>query len=157
MSSARGRVNQQIAWCHQLLTQFQSSELPWVRQVLVQSLGWHLQSAYVALLQELADAFKFPVNEPGCVEDLIRVVPSGRAVPAELGELSRLAAGESWLSNLLALPGPAATQVSATGNQASGSVIATSGSPSFDMGQAQSALFALQEFIDRNRQLSDES
>jgi hypothetical protein len=157
MHAVRAKVNQQLAWCRTLLAAFGASGQPWQQQALAQGLGWHLQAAYVAFLQELASELRFPADRPASVQDLLNVVPAGRAGPQELLELQRLERDHTWLSALRAQPQPSQSVASPASVVAGASLIAVAGAPDFGLEQAQVALNALTELIERNRNLAAES
>lgn len=159
MQSAKGAVNQQLAWCRLLLSSFETAQLPWQQQCLVQSLGLHLQLAYRAFLAELASNLRCTVDAAPTIASLIRSIPAGREVPLELKEVQRLEMEASWLSALLAYsPSTITTTLAASAvtAKAPSDMIASSGAVPFDLALARSALSGLEELIARNRQLSDE-
>ncbi|UTA49383.1 hypothetical protein L1F30_07560 [Simiduia sp. 21SJ11W-1] len=167
MQSARAHVNQQLAWCRLLLTQFEQSDLPWRQQCLVQALGWHLKACYQAFIAELAQALRSTAQLPETARDVIQAIPAGREVPAELRELLRLESGDSWLASLLALPAPGKASAADTGADAgkaggansqilASDKIAVSKPRVFDLALAKASLAALDEIIQRNRAFCDE-
>lgn len=145
-------LNQQLAWCDQLLGSFADRDLPWQREALTQSLVWHLKLAYAALLAEFAVQQKIPLTQPASADQLMAAVPAGRACPAELTELLQLERGQgSWLSGLVAQPDQPARFLAP--KQAD--LIAATGAV-LTLNQARECLQALREHTERIRALGVE-
>lgn len=145
-------LNQQLAWCDQLLAAFAERELPWQRDALTQSLVWHLKLAYAGLLAEFAAQQKIPLPQPSLAGQLKAAVPAGRACPAELEELVQLEQSPaSWLSVLLAQPDQPARFLAPPPTDL---IAATGGA--LTLAQAREALLALREHVERIRALGIE-
>lgn len=148
-------LNQQFAWCELLLANWGTDSLPWRQEALAQSLCWHLQIAYCALLQEMAETARLPLpSAPTSVCQLIERIPEGRNCPAEWDELAQLEAGDNWLSGLRS---QAATPVQVLQvGQADRAVIASSHNGALDVDACRGALAALKAYTDRWRALAQE-
>ncbi|BFM11470.1 hypothetical protein R50072_16230 [Simiduia litorea] len=156
MSHCQNVVNQQLAWCSTLLERFAAESAPWLKEALLQSLTWHLQIAYSAFLQELAESQRLSCERSSSIMTVISAIPSGRGCPAEFDELKSLELGESWLSVLLArATNPAAVTINPSAQQPC-NVIAVSTTGSWSLAEAQQALLALTQLIERNRALGQE-
>ena len=156
MSHCQNLVNQQLAWCSTLLEHFTAESAPWLREALLQSLTWHLQVAYSAFLQELAESQRLSCERSSSIMTVISAIPSGGGCPAEFEELKALEMGESWLSMLLArATTPAAVMMNPSAQQPR-NVIAVSGVGSWSLAEVQQALLALTQLIERNRALGQE-
>lgn len=148
-------LNQQYAWCELLLAQWGSDSLPWRQEALAQSLSWHLQIAYCALLQDMASTARLPLTEvPTSILTLIDRVPDGRNCPAEWRELARLEAGNNWLSTLRSQPASPAQVLGA--QQTKNALIASNQAMVLDLEGCRQALAALKHFTERWRELGQE-
>ncbi|MDN3639564.1 hypothetical protein QWY82_12225 [Simiduia curdlanivorans] len=156
MSYSQNLVNQQLAWCSTLVEHFKAESAPWLKEALLQSLTWHLQVAYSAFLQELAESQRLACERSSSIVTVINAIPSGRGCPAEFEELKALEMNDSWLSSLLArATSPAAIAIDSGVNQPH-NLIAVSGVGSWNLAEAQAVLLALRQLIERNRALGQE-
>lgn len=156
MSDAQKIVNQQLAWCSTLVERFDGNQLPWLERSLVQTLTWHLQAAYSAFLQELAESQRFTASPSLSVLPLIASVPGGRGCPVEFEELKLLEMDRSWLSRLLAQSiSPIGLSKESTPIHPSDLIVASSESE-WKLSDARSALQQLRALIERNRALAIE-
>ena len=156
MGNCQKLVNQQLAWCSALIQRFRGEQAPWLEETLLQSLTWHLQVGYSAFLLELAASQNLASQSPTSVVSLTRLIPAGRACPAEFDELKALESGETWLSLLLSRPTTPSVVASAGHTSHSADLIVASGSSAWGLAEAQQALLELRSLIERNRALSQE-
>lgn len=141
-------LNQQIAWCELLLAQWGQDNLPWRQHALAQTLSWHLQLAYCALLNDMARAGQLHlVQAPDSISLLIQQLPAGRQCPAEWRELEQLEAGSGWLAKLRAQEFIPAKRATVTGQQQG--LIATNQVQSFTVADCAAVLESLKQFIER--------